>query len=233
MKKIFLIGCGGMVAFISIVVFLVYWGMTTVTTRFVEELTSENPVTLPVSEFSDHQKKVFDEKMKQFRNAHDIRKEMVIEMDKDEFNHWLKEMTSEPLKKFPRLPEWNEMVYTHFTNNLISAQVSVPLDPISDFIFLKAAKGRYFNGNALFEPRKNDQGLYGLQLVGLTVNGERVAPDKLKSVHTKKSYKDWSGRPEVHEWVSSLKAVEVRDGKIILTTRAADQQPETAVEENQ
>lgn len=222
MKKVMFIGCGGLLVFIILVAAFMYWGMNALTSRFVESFTSEQPVTLPKSALTPEEQTSLEQKLESFQKSMNAGQEGVLELDKEEFNHWLQMITSEPLEKFPDLPEWKEMVYADFTNNLIVAHLSIPLDSLKEIVFLKAAQGRYFNGIAKFKPQKIGANQPYLQMVELSVNGEPVPRDQIKSVHTKGDLEGFSDHPEVKEWMAGLDSFKVEDGMLILRSKAHD-----------
>lgn len=99
--------------------------------------------------------------------------------------------------------------FVSIDGNRLRCQASVPL---GEFI---GRSGYYFNGDIVIE-LKNAESLEGLELTGITVNGEPVPRDLLNWKYRSRRLRDYLGD---YRNDSGVGTIEIRDGKLIVRSR--------------
>lgn len=178
--------------------------------RFVTEWTSTTPVELPKVQISEEQRRAVRDRVEAFRKAvsEGTGTEPLV-LSGDDLNALIEEN-----------PNLKDTVYTRIEDDRLKAQVSIPLDRFK----LGMVRGRYLNGEAELKASLSS-GFLVVTMDSLEVNGKRPPENFLEGLRKQNLAKDAYDNPKNAEMLSRFESMTIKDGKIILTPRRREANP--------
>ncbi len=188
--------------------------------RMVERYTATAPDPVPVVKLPEPRIQSIEERVNAFEDAAEAGDAATLNLTAEELNALI-----------ARDPNLRGRVAVDIEGDLMQGQLSFPLEELGlPNIILGGLKGRYLNGMATFTPTLNPDGTIGVQIDDLTVKGQPVPDEFLKKLNEPGSAIrfDLDETGNKSRALRRLKEIEVRDGRLILKTRSADDDADAA-----
>lgn len=120
--------------------------------------------------------------------------------------------------------ELSDKVYVKIQDDLLTAEVSVPLD------MLPGGKGRYFNGSVTLDA-EIEKGRLEVYLLDAEVRGEEIPEEILSQLGNENLAKDVNYKEDTKKWIERFESIEVVGDKIVLTpVKQSDSKTETNID---
>ena len=172
--------------------------------KLLQEYTATAPIALPPLTITEEDRKAIDDRWKGFQEAADRGEPAELVLTANDINALISE--NEALKG---------TVYISIEGSEIGGQVSFPLSKLG----IPGGAGRYFNGNAKFTVSLED-GYLEAFIKSIEVNGKTPPDDVLKQLGSQNILKDVKFENETRDKMRKIESLTVKDGKIILKSRA-------------
>lgn len=174
----------------------------------VDKYTSTEPVEIPVAEATEEEVAEIQsriDRLQQAVEADEPAAEREVVLTADDLNALI--ASQDDLKG---------RVFVRIEGDQIAGDVSIPLDDVP------MGKGRYLNASATFDASYQD-GVPIVTLKDAVVKGQPLPQSFIDAMAQENLAKDMLKDPEVAEKFRKFESIEVRDGKIILKLKAADE----------
>lgn len=204
----FFYGCLTVVIVLLVVVAATYFGVRYATSNLIETYTEASPVELPEVTISDSEWETLNSRVTEFREGLETNTEPVeLSLSSDEINALI--------QRSEDFEDLKDKIYVDLQGDQIEAQVSVPLDKLSEVPMLGGAKGRYLNGTARLSAELRNN-LLEVHLVDLTV-GEKKLPEEAKNAIQRENLaKEMYRNPEGLKLIQKLDSLVVTNNLLIL-----------------
>ncbi|WP_169973081.1 hypothetical protein [Tautonia rosea] len=189
----------------------------------IEEYTDPAPVELPEIQLAEEERQEVIARWETFKEAMDEGRKEELSLSSDEFNLVAQHVVAEAEGR------------VHFTieGDKLRGQVSIPVEDLGQKLLgTDKLDGRYFNASGTFDVFLRN-GLLVLQIQEAEVKGEPVPDEVMDQVRGQNLAESMADNPEQRELFSKFESIEVKDGRIILTsqgTEAADPAPDAEAE---
>ncbi len=177
--------------------------------------TSTTPAPLPKTDYTEDQRKDFETRRQAYQSAVDKGEAAEIVLTADDINVWIDSN-----------PDLKGLIYIKIVDDKINGQLSLPLEKIPFLMGL--GKGRFFNGTATITVSLHDSELV-VHATEVQANGKTPTAEFMKQLSRENLAKDVSKNPEYSEMISHLDKIEVKDGKVYVTTRARSRDATTGI----
>ncbi len=186
------------------------------TVRFIKgqiaAYTDSAPMSLPKVEMSDADYKRLDQRVKSFADAIEAGKAggplVLTEQDVNAL-----------LVKSANAAELADKVHVSLSGSEVKGQVSIPLNGLGWI-----GKGRYLNGEAAFKVSL-DNGVLIVTAKEIKVKGKALPEKFMSQLRQENLAQDAYKNPKNAETIRKLDAIEVKDGRVIITPRNAKSAP--------
>jgi hypothetical protein len=188
----------------------------------IEEYTDPAPVELPEIQLAEEERQEVIARWEAFEAAMDEGRKEELSLNSDEFNLVAQHVVSEAEGR------------VHFTieGDKLRGQVSLPVEDVGQKLLgTDQLDGRYFNASGTFDVFLRN-GLLVLQIQEAEVKGEPVPDEVMDQVRGQNLAESMTDNPEQRELFSKFESIEVKDGRIILTSLGSEAAaPEAAAPE--
>jgi hypothetical protein len=185
--------------------------------QFVVDYTSDAPVTLPKSNLSEAEIRAIRSRVDQFTDALDQGRGAQLVLTPDEINALI--------EHDPEFKQLREKVYVFIEEDRIKSLVSYPLDGLP----LKRVSGRYLNGTVTWNLGLQ-KGVLTLRVSAVEVNETPLPPEFLNLLRSENFADHFMADADSARTIQKLDRIEVKEGKLFLSSRAAAPKEEPAVE---
>jgi hypothetical protein len=179
----------------------------------VAEYTAATPTDLPVVTMGDAEYRALEERFATF--GADLREGQAtapLLLSADEVNALL--------NRSQAMEDWKGRVHVQMDGDELRGQVSLPLDPIAQGPILKRLAGRYLNGAARLSVGM-ENGRLAVRLAGMEVNHRSIPVEIMQRLSTINLADAAYDNPETASLLSRIRAVEVEDGRLVVTPAPA------------
>ncbi|WP_158633705.1 hypothetical protein [Tautonia sociabilis] len=180
------------------------------------DLSEPNPAELPEIQLTDEERQQVLDRWAEFEQALEEGRADEIALDSDAFNVIVQQEE----------PDAKGRAYFSIEGDELKGQVSLPVDAFGEMLMTDRLAGRYFNASGTFNLFLRD-GLLFLQLQEAEVKGEPVPEQIMNELRGQNLAENMAKDPEQRAFFSKFERIEIKDGKIILTSRGTG---EAAVE---
>lgn len=171
------------------------------------EYTAEKPVEIPVLKVEADKLKEIEKKVDEFSDAYEKGQEGTIVLTDYEINALVGNSS--------KLKDLRNHVFVTIDNDMIRGEFSAPLKELP----LKRVQNRYFNGAASFKVGMKN-GKLELYMQSMEINGKKVDEKKTGEMVKQNLMQGFYQNPDNARKLENLKHVEVKDGKLYITTKA-------------
>jgi hypothetical protein len=168
----------------------------------VDEYSDTQPMTLPKVELNQDQLAALRDRVKAFEKSLDEGKADTLTLTSDELNALIIERTELGGKLAVTIPD-----------DTIRGQISLPLGNVPGLGV------RYLNGEADLK-LSLENGVFIATLDNVTVKGKPIPKDMMEKIRKENLAKDAYKNRENAEKIRKLESIEVKNGKLIITSRA-------------
>ena len=182
--------------------------------KMVQDYTATAPMALPPLTITEEDRKSIDDRWKAFHEAADKGEPAELELTANDINALISE--NEALKG---------TVFISIDGSEIGGKISFPLEKLKIRLFGLA--GRYFNGNATFTVTLED-GYLEAHVKSVEVNGKTPPENVMQQLSNENILKDVKFDDETRQKMRKIESLTVKDGKIILKSRAKKTEGEPA-----
>lgn len=177
----------------------------------IEQYTSDEPLELPVTEIAPADLDELQNRWERFKRGMEQNQAVEpLELTDEEVNALIQND-----------PEWEELkgrVYVEIDEqDRVRGQVSIPLADLE----LGQLDGRFLNGSATFEVSM-ESGVLVVTVASVEVKGEPLPETLLEGLRDQNLAGDLYDDPETARLLRRFDTVEVKDGKVRITPRAAE-----------
>jgi hypothetical protein len=181
--------------------------------QMVEEYTSTSPAEMPQVEMADADFEVLEQRVAAFGAAlKEGQPSEALVLTADELNVLLNRSETMQVGK--------GRLHVVMTENEISGQISLPLDPIAKGPLLSKLQGRYLNGTARLGVGMQN-GRIVVRLLGVKVNDQLMPAEMVKAFETVNLMDQVYQDPQTAQTLSNIREVEVRDSTLVITPAAS------------
>ena len=196
------------IALVSAVTFFLY----RVAGSAVESFTDDAPVQLPVTESSDEEVAVLEDRIEVFGTAFENDGEAAsIELTADEINAMINNLTEDV-----PLGEW---IHVTIDDDVLGGEVSVPLDKIP--LPIPFLEGRYVNGAATFSVDVIN-GRLQVFVESLEVKGTPVPQEIISQLANENLAKQFNNDPKNQAYLQRIEDITIEDGKVIILLKGEE-----------
>ena len=117
-------------------------------------------------------------------------------------------------------------LYFSFNSNQVQAQLSVPTDGFG----LRMLRGRYFNGSGEFAVSLHDGRLL-VNVKSLSVKGRPLPENFMQPLRVQNFADGWTNDVNFNAAIAKLEEIKIENGKLIVTPKPHDAQPEPKLEQ--
>lgn len=175
----------------------------------VAEYTSTAPVDLPQVEMTDAEYETLDQRVKAFGAAlEEGRPTEALTLTADELNVLL--------NRNQAMQAGKGRLHVIMTENEVSGQVSLPLDPFAKGPLLSQLRGRYFNGTVRLGVGMQS-GRMVVRLLGAKVNDKTMPAELVRAVETYNFMDQVYQEPQAERFLSKIGSVEVTNSRLVIT----------------
>ena len=182
--------------------------------HYFEMYTASEPNELPKIVLTDEQRKEVVDRFQAFRDAVEAKTHAApLVLSGDDLNALVQES-----------PKLKDHVYLSIEDDKIKVRVSLPLD---DLFETSLTRGRYLNGEAELQAAIKD-GALTLVVDSISVDGKPL-PDEVREFLGHPNIvldfdKDLKKHPERRDLLREIESFEIKDGKVVITSRNTKQQ---------
>jgi len=198
----------GIIGVISLIVFAfgAYFGLR-YAHGLVEQLSDKEPVRLPTSQLPQAQMFELKDRVDTFRDAvKDGEATEPLELTGDELNALI--------ATDPAFASLKNHLYVTIEGNELHAKISFRAEDLG----LVRLRGRYINADGVFDVRLvNDE--LRIMTVSLMVKGKPVPRNIMREVARENLADKFNQDPRVSAGLRKLKAIEVKDGKLVIVPK--------------
>jgi len=188
--------------------------------QIVAEYTSTTPAEMPQVEMVEADYEVLEQRVGAFGNAlKEGQPSEALVLTADELNVLLSRSEAMQVGK--------GRLHVVMTENEVSGQISLPLDPIAKGPLLSQLQGRYLNGTARLGIGMQN-GRLVVRLLGVRVNDQLMPKELVKAFETVNLMDQVYQDPQTAQTLSKIGGVEVTDSKLVITPAAAQQESPVA-----
>jgi hypothetical protein len=175
----------------------------------IERYTEPRPGDLPQAQVSDAELREIRDRVQQFQTALEQNQLVppLILTDRE---------INALIATDPDLENLRNKVFVTIKENEIQGLISIPLEEFSTRFF----KGRYLNGAASFNVGLSEGNLH-VTVQSAEVKGEPIPEQVLERLRQENLARDVNTHPEASEVIRRLENIEVSEGRLILTPKAA------------
>jgi hypothetical protein len=209
-------GCLSLVLIMGFAVALVLAGIWYLYAKSIDALTADAPIAVLMETPSDEQVAAATQKAEQIRTAALTQQAMTMEFTAAELNALI--------ARHPSFSEWRGKARVAIANSELTLDLSVPLRDIP----LPRVRSRWFNGSVRLA-LAYDENDFALGIRSLTANGRDVDLSFFQTMadEINRSFNEGFDRSQredqqSNEFWENVRSMEVRDDKLIITTKGAD-----------
>jgi hypothetical protein len=181
--------------------------------QMVAEYTSTTPAEMPQVEMPDAEFEVLEERVGAFGKAlQEGQPSEALVLTADELNVLLNRSEAMQVGK--------GRLHVIMTEDEVSGQISLPLDPIAKGPLLSKLSGRYLNGTARLGVEMQN-GRVVVRLLGVKVNDELMPAELVKAFETVNLMDQVYQDPQTAQTLSKIGSVDVTDSKLVITPVAS------------
>ena len=178
----------------------------------LKEYTEPSAAELPEIQLAEEERQQVVDRWESFRESLDSEEPTELVLTSDEFNVVAQHMT----------PEAADHVYFTIEGDELKGQLSVPVGEFGkNFLKTDQLDNRFFNASGTFDVELRD-GSFRLFLQSAEVKGEPIPEEALAQVKNQNLAENLADDPEKRELFSKFESIEVKDGKIIMTSKGAE-----------
>jgi hypothetical protein len=204
----FFYGCTTLAVVLVVIVVGGFFAARSFVNKAIEKYTDTAPMALPKVEISAAEAAAVQDRVKVFKAALDAGTNTeALALSEKELNALIAQS--------PDFAELKDKVYVGIVSNRITGQISLPLDKFP----IGRTTGRYLNGSAAFNVSM-DGGVLLVTLESLEVKGAPLPAQFLQGLKQQNLAKDADQDIKRAELLRKLQSIEVRDGRIVVTSRA-------------
>ena len=212
-------GCLSIFAILALVVALFFGGLWWFYAKTVDALTSDAPMTVQTDTPTDAEVAAATEKFDRLRTAAVTQQPTTVEFTAAELNALI--------ARHPSFSEWRGKARVAIANSELTVDLSVPLRDVP----LPRVRDRWFNGTARFA-LAYDEDQFTLGVRSLNANGQDIDMSGLQPLaddinrRFNEGFDNWQHRDaQSNEFWENVRSIEVRDDKLIITTKGATPEP--------
>lgn len=209
-----IIGCGCLVIILLLIIggYLGYRYIIGKLEESVVLYTEESVRELPKPNSS---KQDADETIQKFDN-------FIIKVSNDEASEPLSlsaEEMNQLINYHPQMTEFSDKAYFEIDDNILSAEVSVPLDGLKNISpIFEVFSGRYLNGTIGLDLELRNERLE-VYIESIEVKGNKVPEEYMQKVRTKNFAEEFNKDPEGKELLKKIESINISDGVIKITPK--------------
>jgi hypothetical protein len=210
------LGCLSIFLIMGVAVTLVLGGLWYFYAKSVDALTSEAPVAVLMETPNDAQAAAATQKVEQLRTAALTQQTVTMEFTDDELNTLI--------ARHPSFSDLRGKARVAIANSELTLDLSVPLRDIP----LPRVRSRWFNGTVRLAVAY-DENDFALGIRSLNANGRDIdmsffqtLADDINRGFNEGFDKSQRDNPQSNEFWENIRSMEVRDDKLIITTKGAD-----------
>lgn len=178
----------------------------------MQEYTQTQPEPLAPVLLTTEQKAELRARVDTFRSQLDAGVAQPLELNADEANQLIAgSQASGPLAKHFRI---------RLDGSTLLGTASIPLDEMGPI----SLPGRFLNGEAAFGISLSE-GRLNVRLQDFKVQGKSLPPEILQAMRSANFGDKMGTDPNLAPWLEKLSAIEIRDGKILISPKSATPQP--------
>jgi hypothetical protein len=200
----FFYGCITLIVLVVLLIAGIYFGARAGIKYLRDNYTATKPVEVPPTTLSSTEGARVVQRVDDFKKALQAGTATApLELSGDELDYVMRNSPGNEFKDHARLT---------ITNNVVRAQLSMPLDMYGPTFF-----GRFFNGEADLDVAMKN-GALAFQVKGATMNGKPIPSQALSKVN-----QDLQWRPEAGDTnaavLANVERVEIKDNKIVFVPK--------------
>ncbi len=209
----FLYGCLSLVAVFILGLVLVVVGVRHYINSTIEQFTAAEPETMEPATLPEAEMRQLQERLRNFGQALQQTNEAAqLSLETRELNAVIATET--------RFNEVKDRLRVELQDDGMVCRVSLPLDPLSNLIFLSRLKGRHLNATLNVQVTVAN-GVLQTSLKSATVKGTAIPPELLARLEEKLPWQEIQQNPEIQEALARLGSLKIRDGRLELETQTA------------
>ena len=208
-------GCLGIFAIMAVALALVLGGIWWMYAKSVDALTSDAPIAVTMEAPSEAQVAAASQKLEQLRTAALTQQATTMEFTAPELNALI--------ARHPSFSDWRGKARVAIANSELTLDLSVPLTEIP----LPRVRNRYFNGSVRFA-LAYDEDQFTLGVRSLSANGQDIdlsffqtMADDINRGFNEGFDKSQRENAQSNEFWENVRSIEVRDDKLIISTKGA------------
>lgn len=200
----FFYGCISLIVVAILLVVGIYFGARAGIKYLRDNYTATAPVPVPPTTLSSAEGARVVQRVDDFKKSLQAGTAGApLELNGDELDYLVRNSPQNELKDHARLT---------ITNNVVRAQLSMPLDMYGPTFF-----GRFFNGEADLDVALKNGGL-AFQVKGATMNGKPIPPQALSKMSQNMEWRPQAGDTNAAV-LANLDRVEIKDDKIVFVPK--------------
>jgi hypothetical protein len=178
---------------------------------YIEQYTDAAPAPLPAVEVTSKDYDELQERLAEFQEAMDGRKEVkALTLTAAELNALIANHAS--------LHEWKDRLRVSLEGDQVKGQVCLPLDQLAGLPGLSRLKGRYLNGSTVLKASL-ENGLLDVHMMSIEVKGKKPPEEVMAQLRTENLAKEIQNKPETAVNLRKLESLEIKDGKVTLKAK--------------
>jgi hypothetical protein len=209
------LGCASIFLVIAAAVALFFGGLYYLYAKTVDALTAPAPVAVLMETPSDAQFAAANQKFEQIRTAAVMQQAQTVEFTAPELNALI--------ARHPQFSEWRGKTRVDIADSNMTIDLSVPLSGVP----LPRVKHRWFNGTVRLA-LAYDENRFVLGVKSFTANGQEIDmtgwqtfADEINNGFNESFDRSQRDDPRSNEFWENVRSMEVRDDKLIITTKGA------------
>ena len=215
-------GCLSVVVMLGLVVGLVLGGVWWMYVKSVDALTDDAPIAVLMETPNEAQVAAASQKVEQLRTAALTQQPLTMDFTASELNALI--------ARHPSFSDWRGKARVAIANSELTLDLSVPLRDIP----LPRVRHRWFNGSVRFALTYNED-QFTLGVKSLSANGQDVdlslfqtMADNINQGFNEGFDRSQRESPQTNEFWENIRSIEVRDDRLIMTTKGATTPTPTA-----
>jgi hypothetical protein len=181
-------------------------------TQLVEKYTDSSAASLPTVQISSERLQALKQRVAEFQKAIDEQKAgQTLALTADEINGLIVHDA--------RFKDFKDRLFVSIEGDKVKGQLSLPLDALAEIPVLSKLKGRYLNGAATLKASLAN-GVLIVTLDAIEVKGQPLPEEFVAELRKQNLAQDLYKNPESAETVRKFESILVKDGQIIIKTKA-------------
>jgi hypothetical protein len=175
--------------------------------EFVTDYTAAAPAALPKTQMAPEQLRALRDRVDQFTDALEQGREAQLILSAEEINALI--------ENEPEFEHLRDKFYVFIEEDRIKSLVSYPLTELP----LKRVSERYLNGTVTWNVALRN-GVLTIRIEAVEVNEKPLPAEFMKLIQSENLAGEFVDDPESAKAIRKMDRIEVRDGKVFITSRA-------------